>query len=53
MIKINDLHKSFGIKQILKGLDFSIKDRECVCIIGKSGIGKSILIKAYYWSYET
>ena len=45
MIKINDLHKSFGDKDILKGLNLTVNDGECVCIIGKSGIGKSILLK--------
>tara|TARA_B100000029_G_scaffold168529_1_gene164645 strand:- start:1133 stop:1867 length:735 start_codon:yes stop_codon:yes gene_type:complete len=45
MIKINDLYKSFGDKEILKGLNLTINDGECVCIIGKSGIGKSILLK--------
>ena len=45
MIKINELHKSFGDKKVLEGLNFSIQDGDCVCIIGKSGIGKSILLK--------
>ena len=45
MIKINDLYKSFGKKKILEGLNFSINNGECICIIGKSGIGKSILLK--------
>ena len=45
MINIKNLHKSFGEKKILKGIDFLIKNGECVCIIGKSGIGKSILLK--------
>ncbi len=45
MIKVNELYKSFGNKKVLEGLNFSIQDGECVCIIGKSGIGKSILLK--------
>ena len=45
MIKINDLHKSFGNNHILKGLNLTVNDGECICIIGKSGIGKSILLK--------
>ena len=40
MIKINNLYKSFSDKEILKGLNLTINDGECVCIIGKSGIGK-------------
>ena len=45
MIKINNLYKSFSDKDILKGLNLTVNDGECVCIIGKSGIGKSILLK--------
>ena len=45
MIKIKNLYKSFGDKEILRNLNFSIKNEECVSIIGKSGIGKSILLK--------
>lgn len=45
MIKIKNLYKSFGDKVILKDLNFSINNGECVSIIGKSGIGKSILLK--------
>ena len=45
MIKVNELYKSFGDKKVLEGLNFSIQNGECVCIIGKSGIGKSILLK--------
>ena len=45
MIKLNNLYKSFGDKDVLKGLNLTVNDGECVCIIGKSGIGKSILLK--------
>jgi len=45
MIKIKNLYKSFGDKEILRNLNFSIENEECVSIIGKSGIGKSILLK--------
>ena len=44
MIKISKLNKSFGDRQILSDLDFSINEGECVSIIGKSGIGKSCLL---------
>ena len=45
MIKLTELYKSFGKNKILEGLNFSINKGECICIIGKSGIGKSILLK--------
>ncbi len=45
MIKIIDLHKSFGDKKILKGVNLEIKDKEITVILGGSGSGKSVLIK--------
>ena len=45
MIKIKNLYKSFGENEILKDLNLTVNDGECICIIGKSGIGKSILLK--------
>ena len=45
MIKIKNINKSFGDRKILKSLNFSINKGECVSIIGKSGIGKSVLLK--------
>ena len=45
MIEITDLHKSFGKKEILKGINLKIYDREITVILGGSGSGKSVLIK--------
>jgi phospholipid/cholesterol/gamma-HCH transport system ATP-binding protein len=45
MIKINNLHKTLDNKKILKGLSLEIKDGETLVIIGRSGSGKSVLLK--------
>ena len=45
MIKVSKIHKSFNDKVILNGVDFKINSGECVVIIGKSGSGKSVLLK--------
>jgi phospholipid/cholesterol/gamma-HCH transport system ATP-binding protein len=45
MIKINDLWKRFGKGQVLAGLNLEIKEGETLVIVGKSGIGKSVLLK--------
>ncbi|MBU2446121.1 MAG: ABC transporter ATP-binding protein [Bacteroidetes bacterium] len=45
MIRIHNLHKSFGDLQVLKGVDLEISDGETIAIIGRSGCGKSVLIK--------
>ncbi len=44
-IRIRDLHKSFGAKRVLAGVDLDINDAESVVVIGGSGTGKSVLLK--------
>ncbi len=45
MIKISDLHKSFGNKVVLRGVNLEINDGERLVIVGRSGCGKSVLLK--------
>lgn len=45
MIKIIGLNKSFGDKAITKGLDLTIEEGEFLAIVGRSGEGKSVLLK--------
>lgn len=45
MIEIKNLTKSFGDKPVLRGLNLAIKTGESVVIIGRSGCGKSVLLK--------
>lgn len=45
MIKIENLHKSFGDLEVLKGINNEIKHKEVVCVIGPSGSGKSTFLR--------
>ena len=45
MIEISSLQKSFGDNHVLNGYDLKIKKGENVVVLGKSGSGKSVLIK--------
>jgi len=44
-IKISNLHKAFGKKVVLDGVDLEIPKGESLVVIGGSGTGKSVLIK--------
>jgi len=45
MIQVNNIHKSFGKLEVLKGINCRIAPREVVCVIGPSGSGKSTLLR--------
>jgi phospholipid/cholesterol/gamma-HCH transport system ATP-binding protein len=45
MIEIVDVHKTFGGQQVLKGVNLMIQSGETMVIIGRSGCGKSVLLK--------
>ncbi|MFD2234146.1 ABC transporter ATP-binding protein [Phaeospirillum tilakii] len=44
-IVLTDLHKSFGPKRVLEGIDLSIGRGESLVVIGGSGTGKSVMLK--------
>ena len=45
MLKIQDLHKSYGDNEVLKGIDAKFYEGDVVCIIGPSGSGKSTFLR--------
>jgi phospholipid/cholesterol/gamma-HCH transport system ATP-binding protein len=45
MIEIKDVYKSFGDNQVLRGVNLTINKGETAVIIGRSGCGKSVLLK--------
>ena len=48
-VSIRALWNSFGKKDILKGIDLDVADREVVVILGPSGSGKSTLLRCVNW----
>ena len=46
MIKLENIYKSFGSLEVLKGINLEVKQGEVVCIIGPSGSGKSTLLRS-------
>ena len=45
MIKIKDLWKSYNDHHVLKGINLEIKTGETIVILGRSGVGKSVLLR--------
>ncbi|HRW48601.1 MAG TPA: amino acid ABC transporter ATP-binding protein [Caldilinea sp.] len=45
MLRIEDVHKSFGATQVLKGFSLTIQPQEVLVLVGPSGSGKSTLLR--------
>ena len=46
IIKLSNVHKSFGSKHVLKGVDLSVEKGSSLVVIGGSGSGKSVMMKS-------
>jgi polar amino acid transport system ATP-binding protein len=44
-VVLDDVHKSFGKAEVLRGIDLAVAEHEVVCLIGASGSGKSTLLR--------
>jgi ABC-type polar amino acid transport system ATPase subunit len=42
---LENVHKSFGKAEVLRGIDLEVAEHEVVCLIGASGSGKSTLLR--------
>jgi polar amino acid transport system ATP-binding protein len=44
-VQLDDVHKSYGRAEVLRGIDLALDEHEVVCLIGASGSGKSTLLR--------
>jgi polar amino acid transport system ATP-binding protein len=44
-LRLEEVHKSYGRNEVLRGIDMTVADHEVVCLIGASGSGKSTLLR--------
>src|SRR5256885_11873177 len=45
LISIRNLHKRLGEQEVLRGFDLDVVQGETLVVIGRSGVGKSVLLK--------
>jgi ABC-2 type transport system ATP-binding protein len=53
LIRFDRVSKSFGDKQVLRGITFGVHKGECVALLGRSGCGKSTLLKILLGLYKS
>jgi polar amino acid transport system ATP-binding protein len=44
-LRLAGVHKAFGTKQVLRGIDLDVDEHEVICLIGPSGCGKSTILR--------
>jgi polar amino acid transport system ATP-binding protein len=44
-LRLENVHKSYGDLEVLRGIDLAVADHEVICLIGASGSGKSTMLK--------
>jgi cystine transport system ATP-binding protein len=52
IIQVNNLHKWFGMLHVLKGVSFSVSQKEVLVVIGRSGSGKSTMLRCLNFMEE-
>ena len=45
LVRIIDVHKKYGAREVLKGIDLQVCADQVVCLLGPSGGGKSTLLR--------
>ncbi len=48
IIEVNDLHTYYGASHILRGINFSLRQGECLGLLGRNGMGKTTTIRSVF-----
>jgi len=46
MLAVEDIHTAYGLSRVLFGISLEVAEGECVCLLGRNGVGKTTTLKA-------
>lgn len=46
LLEVHDLHTAYGLSRVLFGISLTVDSGECVCLLGRNGVGKSTTIRS-------
>jgi branched-chain amino acid transport system ATP-binding protein len=46
LLEVRDLHAAYGLSRVLFGVSLEVRRGECVCLLGRNGVGKSTTLRA-------
>ena len=46
LLEVHDLHTAYGLSRVLFGISLTVDPGECVCLLGRNGVGKSTTIRS-------
>ena len=46
LLEVKDLHAAYGLSRVLFGVSLEVRPGECVCLLGRNGVGKSTTLRA-------
>ena len=46
LLELHDLHTSYGLSRVLFGISLEVKQGECVCLLGRNGVGKTTTMRS-------
>jgi branched-chain amino acid transport system ATP-binding protein len=46
LLELEDIHTAYGLSQVLFGISLAVEEGECVCLLGRNGVGKTTTMRS-------
>ena len=46
VLEVRDVHTAYGLSRVLFGVSLEVRAGECVCLLGRNGVGKTTTIRS-------